>query len=131
MPNEYREMIEHAIEDELNTSRFYYNMARAAGKAVCASLLDSASNDEYRHAQILSAILAGQHRRPCDSAESGAVDPGDLEKAVQGELSAICEYATLAKLAPNMEERMLFVSILGDEYGHMRLFTAMEASGCR
>lgn len=128
--NQYRDMIERAIQDELRTSRFYYSMSGAATNPVCASLLASASNDEYRHAQMLSAILAGHGPGAYESVLSAAVDPADLEKAVRGELTAISEYATLAGIAPSSQERLLMMSILGDEYGHARMFMSMQASGC-
>lgn len=130
MMNEYTSLLMHAYPEELEASSFYTCLANAASTPVCRALLASAANDEYRHAQMLAALLSGVQPRSMTTLETAKVRPADLEKAIQGELEAICDYARLAALAPTVELRLLFLSILGDEYGHVRMFHAMEAAGC-
>ena len=48
-----------------------------------------------------------------------------MEAAIQGELGAIRRYVELAMCAPTLKVRYLLLSILGDEYAHARIWTAM------
>ena len=60
----------------------------------------------------------------------GLVNPADVEAAIQGELGAIRRYAELAMCAPTLKIRYLLTSILGDEYAHARIWTAMLQARC-
>ena len=59
MLNEYRDIIIHAYPEELEASSFYSCLANTAASPVCRALFASAANDEYRHAQMLAALLTG------------------------------------------------------------------------
>lgn len=52
----------------------------------------------------------------------------ELEKAIQEELCAVSLYAEIADEAPCDELRELILSIVGDEYGHARVLTALLSS---
>ena len=59
--------------------------------------------------------------------EDAGVGAQDVEAAILGELGAIRRYAELAMCAPTNRVRYLLTSILGDEYAHARIWTAMLA----
>ena len=42
-----------------------------------------------------------------------------------GETNAVARYASLAAMAPTLEIRYILTSILGDEYGHSRIWLAL------
>ncbi len=49
----------------------------------------------------------------------------DVSAAVAGETNAVARYASLAAMAPTLEIRYILTSILGDEYGHSRIWLAL------
>ena len=51
-----------------------------------------------------------------------------IEKALNGEYSAISCYERLARLAPNMEHKNLITEIRKDEIGHFRKFSELYVS---
>ncbi len=129
--NEYAEGIRRAIQDECNTSAFYRSLASMVPGTLCGDIFATAAADEYRHAQMLAALLS--HPTPYRLAEASpsakAICPEDLARAIEGEFGAICEYAELAAMAPTPQARSALLSILGDEYGHVRLFILLRETG--
>lgn len=89
-----------------------------------SQVISSIAADECGHYRILTTMLQDNISmglppwRPTtrDDFRSG------LQKAIQGELSAISEYAGSAAASPTIEQQLMFISILGDEYGHVRTF---------
>lgn len=123
-----RERIERARKDELDAASFYNQLAAIAPNPTIAQIISSIAADEYGHSRILTTMLSerafstaiGQGRAVArDEFTSG------LERAIQGELAAISDYAQLAEMSPTIEQKMMFISILGDEYGHVRTFITM------
>ena len=100
-------------------------------RGICGDIFATASADEYRHAQMLAALLScpTPYLAEDETLSAAAICPGDLHKAISGELDAICEYAGLAAIAPSAEARSVLMSILGDEYGHARLFMLLQETG--
>jgi rubrerythrin len=134
MNSQYRDYVEgvqRAIQDECNTSRFYRRLAEQVPGTLCGDIFATASADEYRHAQMLAALLScpTPYLAEDETLSAAAICPGDLHKAISGELDAICEYAGLAAIAPSAEARSVLMSILGDEYGHARLFMLLQETG--
>jgi rubrerythrin len=129
--NEYVEGIRRAIEDECNTSAFYRRLAAMVPGTLCGDIFARAAADEYRHAQMLAALLS--HPTPYRTAEASsaamAICPEDIMRAIDGEFGAICEYAELAAMAPTPRARSVLLSILGDEYGHVRMFILLQETG--
>ena len=130
MTDPYRDLLLHAYEEELDASSFYMSLSSSAPTPLCQNLFWSAANDEYRHAQMLAVLLSATAWPGSVAVPSTAIGKDDLEKAIQGELEAICDYAKLASLAHSEHDRLVFLSILGDEYGHVRIFLALQSTGC-
>ncbi len=137
MDNRYSDYylgIRRAIQDECNTSAFYRHLAAMVPGTLCGDIFATASADEYRHAQMLAALLdhPTSYRLPGASPAAKTICPEDLARAVEGEFGAVCEYAELAAMAPTPHARSVLLSILGDEYGHVRLFILLQETGlCR
>ena len=125
----YVEGVQRAIQDS-NTSRFYRRLAEQVPGRYAATFRNRIA-DEYRHAQMLAALLScpTPYLAEDETLSAAAICPGDLHKAISGELDAICEYAGLAAIAPSAEARSVLMSILGDEYGHARLFMLLQETG--
>ena len=128
MCRNYREQLEASILDEICDAGFYAQIAAEAPSEILKELVISIVGDEYGHARLQAALL-GICPPPissppdCPSATGNFVC--DVETAIQGELGAIRRYSELAMCAPNLEVRYLLTSILGDEYAHSRIWTAM------
>lgn len=50
----------------------------------------------------------------------------ELEAAIMDELTAVSEYAEIARKLNNRTLRALVLSIIGDEYGHARTWMTMQ-----
>jgi len=126
-----RERIEEARRDELEASSFYNQLAAIAPNPSLGQIISSIAGDEYGHARILATMLA---ERPLTTGLGEGVSVlrdefrSGLERAIKGELSAISDYAQLAAMSPTTEQKLMFISILGDEYGHVRTFITMLSS---
>lgn len=125
---DYRKQIEDSLQDELCDAGFYAQIANEAPTQELRELIISIVGDEYGHARIQASLLGVCP--PCAACPPDC--PGatgnfcaDVETAIQGELSAIRRYAELAMCAPTVKIRYLLTSILGDEYAHARIWTAM------
>ncbi|HET7560234.1 MAG TPA: ferritin-like domain-containing protein [Limnochordia bacterium] len=123
----YRQQLEESIQDELADVAFYAGIANEAPNETLRLLVVSIVGDEYAHARTQAALL-GQAPPP----PSPPIPPQQLQgfrqdvmRAIKGEISAVARYADLAALAPTTQIRYLLTSILGDEYGHIRTWTAM------
>jgi len=128
MCDNYREQLEESILDEICDAGFYAQIANEAPTPILRELITSIVGDEYGHARLQASLL-GVCPPPistppeCPSATGNFAC--DVESAIQGELGAIRRYAGLAMCAPNYKVRYLLTSILGDEYAHARIWTAM------
>ncbi len=131
----WQENIEAAIKDELEAASFYNQLASSAPNTVIAQILSSMAADEYGHARILTAMIADKMAMAFP-----AIDPfrgrvgreefrHNLEQALEGELKDIAEYAEFARMATTLEQKTIFLSIAGDEYGHARTFITLLAGG--
>jgi len=131
MCQNYRDQLEASILDELCDAGFYAQIAEEAPTPVLREIIMSIVGDEYGHARLQASLL-GVCPPPvstppnCPSATGNFVN--DVETAIEGELGAISRYAQLAACAPTYEIRYLLTSILGDEYAHARIWTAMLLS---
>lgn len=128
MCQNYRGQLEESILDEICDAGFYAQIANEAPTPILKELITSIVGDEYGHARLQASLL-GICPPPiatppnCPSASGNFVT--DVRTAIEGELGAITRYAGLAICAPNDEVRYLLTSILGDEYAHARIWTAM------
>lgn len=122
--DEYRRRLNAAYEDERRANEYYTGLA-GRGNERERYLLGSIANDEYRHAQMLYPYVFA----PYAAAEGEALQltRPELERAIHDELTAIAGYAELATMAPTETERLMFISIIGDEYGHLRILLLMES----
>jgi rubrerythrin len=124
----YREQIEASIQDEICDAGFYAQIANEAPNNIVRELVTSIVGDEYGHARLQASLL-GICPPPVSSPPDCPAATGDFRvdvgTAITGELGAITRYAGLAMCAPNLEVRYLLTSILGDEYAHSRIWTAM------
>jgi rubrerythrin len=124
----YREQIEASIQDEICDAGFYAQIANEAPNNIMRELVISIVGDEYGHARLQASLLGicpPPVSTPPDCPAASGDFRKDVETAIQGELGAIERYAGLAMCAPNLDIRYLFTSILGDEYAHSRIWTAM------
>lgn len=129
----YREKLEAAQLDELSDAGFYAQIAEEAPTKELRELLVSIAGDEYGHARMLAALIG--FCPPCPSCpEECPKATGDfckdVQTAMEGELEAIKSYSQLAGCAPSMKIRSLLASILGDEYAHVRILSAMLEAKC-
>lgn len=124
----YKNQIECSLLDELCDAGFYAQIAKEAPTQDLRNLIVTIVGDEYGHARIQSALLGicpPPISCPPDCPPASGCFITDVEAAIKGELSAITRYAQLASCAPNTKTRLLLMSILGDEYAHARIWTAM------
>ncbi len=124
----YREQIEESIQDEICDAGFYAQIANEAPNNIVRELVTSIVGDEYGHARLQASLLGicpPPVSSPPDCPEATGDFREDVGTAIQGELGAIDRYSGLAMCAPNVEVRYLLTSILGDEYAHARIWTAM------
>ena len=124
----YRAQLEESLLDELCDAGFYAQIANEAPSAILKEIITSIVGDEYGHARLQASLL-GICPPPIQCPPNCPPATGnfetDVETAITGELGAIARYAQLASCAPNYEIRYLLTSILGDEYAHARIWTAM------
>ena len=125
---DYRGQLEASMQDELCDAGFYAQIANEAPTEELRELIISIVGDEYGHARLQASLLGicpakGSCPPDCPNATGDVC--ADVEAAIQGELSAIRRYAELAMCAPTLKIRYLLTSILGDEYAHARIWTAM------
>ena len=125
---DYRRQLEESLQDEICDAGFYAQIANEAPTEELRELIISIVGDEYGHARLQASLLG--ICPPCVTCPQDC--PGatgdfcaDVETAIQGELGAIRRYAELAMCAPTLKIRYLLTSILGDEYAHARIWTAM------
>ena len=114
--------------DEICDAGFYAQIANQAPTEELREIIISIVGDEYGHARLQASLLGICPPQPvCPPACPGATGnfAQDVETAIQGELGAIRRYAELAMCAPTDKIRYLLTSILGDEYAHARIWTAM------
>ena len=126
--DDYREQLEQSILDEICDAGFYAQIANEAPTEILRELIMSIVGDEYGHARLQASLL-GVCPPPISCPPDCAAATGDfevdVESAIKGELGAIRRYAELAMCAPTYKIRYLLTSILGDEYAHARIWTAM------
>lgn len=125
---DYRGQLEDSILDELCDAGFYAQIAAEAPTEILKELTISIVGDEYGHARLQAALLGicpPPNEPPANCPQATGDFKADVETAIQGELGAIRRYAELAMCAPTYEIRYLLTSILGDEYAHARIWTAM------
>lgn len=124
----YRRQLEESLQDELCDAGFYAQIAEEAPTEELRELIISIVGDEYGHARLQASLLGiCPPETTCPPECAGATGDfcADVETAIQGELGAIRRYAELAMCAPTLKIRYLLTSILGDEYAHARIWTAM------
>ena len=114
--------------DEICDAGFYAQIANEAPSEILKEIIISIVGDEYGHARLQASLLGicpPPISTPPDCPPATGDFCADVETAIQGELGAIRRYAELASCAPNYQVRYLLTSILGDEYAHARIWTAM------
>ena len=133
MCTNYRRQLEESLQDELCDAGFYAQIADEASTEELRELIISIVGDEYGHARIQASLLGVcPNDVTCPPTCPGATGDfcADVETAIQGELGAIRRYAELAMCAHSLKIRYLLTSILGDEYAHARIWTAMLQARC-
>ena len=129
---DYRRQLEESLQDEICDAGFYAQIANEAPTEQLRELIISIVGDEYGHARLQASLLGiCPPDMTCPPECPGATGNfcADVETAIQGELGAIRRYAELAMCAPTAKIRYLLTSILGDEYAHARIWTAMLQAG--
>jgi rubrerythrin len=124
----YREQLEASMQDEICDAGYYAQIATQAPSEELRELIMSIVGDEYGHARLQAALLGicpAAVSRPPDCVSASGNFAQDVQAAIEGELGAIYRYAQLAMCAPTLKIRYLLTSILGDEYAHARIWTAM------
>ncbi len=126
--DDYRGQLEASIQDEICDAGFYAQIANEAPNNLLRELIMSIVGDEYGHARLQASLLGicpPPVSAPPDCPPATGDFRRDVSTAIQGELGAIQRYAGLAMCAPTLDVRYLLTSILGDEYAHARIWTAM------
>ena len=124
----YRRQLEESIQDEICDAGFYAQIANEAPTVELRKIITSIVGDEYGHARLQASLLGicpPPVTCPPDCPAATGNFEVDVEVAIQGELGAIRRYAELAGCAPTLNIRYLLTSILGDEYAHARIWSAM------
>lgn len=133
MCTNYRRQLEESLQDELCDAGFYAQIAEEAPTEELRELIISIVGDEYGHARLQASLLGVCPLEvTCPPNSPGATGDfyADVETAIQGELGEIRRYAELAMCAPTLKIRYLLTSILGDEYAHARIWTAILQANC-
>lgn len=128
MCQNYRGQLEESIQDEICDAGFYAQIANEAPSEELRLLITSIVGDEYGHARLQASLLGicpPEVSCPPQCPNATGNFRTDVENAIQGELGAIKRYSELAMCAPTLKIRYLLTSILGDEYAHARIWTAM------
>ena len=128
----YLEQLEESLQDEICDASFYAQIANEAPTEELREIIISIVGDEYGHARLQASLLGvcpPDVSCPPDCPSASGDFATDVETAIQGELGAIRRYAELAMCAPTLKIRYLLTSILGDEYAHARIWTAMLQAG--
>ena len=128
MCDNYRKQLEDSLQDEICDAGFYAQIANEAPSEELREIIISIVGDEYGHARLQASLLGicpPKVSCPPECPDATGDFAVDVETAIQGELSAIRRYAELAMFAPTVKIRYLLTSILGDEYAHARIWTAM------
>ena len=128
----YLEQLEKSLQDEICDAGFYAQIANEAPTEELREIIISIVGDEYGHARLQASLLGvcpPDVSCPPDCPSASGDFATDVETAIQGELGAIRRYAELAMCAPTLKIRYLLTSILGDEYAHARIWTAMLQAG--
>lgn len=125
---DYRGQLEKSQLDELCDAGFYAQIAEEAPTDELRELIISIVGDEYGHARVQAALLGCCPPCPpcpaeCPKAAGDFCE--DVKKAIQAELDAIKRYSQLARCAPTQKVRYLLTSMMGDEYAHVRIWSAM------
>lgn len=125
---DYKEQLQDSVLDEICDAGFYAQIASEAPSEILKEIIMSIVGDEYGHARLQASLLGicpPPISCPPDCPPATGNFCEDVEAAIKGELGAIRRYAELASCAPTYEIRYLLTSILGDEYAHARIWTAM------
>ncbi|MCK9222379.1 MAG: ferritin-like domain-containing protein [Limnochordia bacterium] len=126
--DQFRADLEESIQDELCDIGFYAGIALEAPTDILRLLTISIVGDEYAHARIQAALL-GVNPPPLSTPPACPTPTGDfkedVETAIAGEISAVARYSMLAQCAPTANIRYLLTSIITDEYGHAKIWSAM------
>jgi rubrerythrin len=128
MCRNYRGQLEESILDEICDAGFYAQIANEAPTEILKEIIISIVGDEYGHARLQASLLGvcpPPISIPPDCPAATGNFAADVETAITGELGAIGRYSGLAMCAPTDQVRYLLTSILGDEYAHARIWTAM------
>lgn len=122
-----------ARREELEAYEKYSELAAIAPTHELSLLIQSIARDELGHARILSGMLgmeddidsltvrAQERRRMPDSGRFRRM----VARIIDDELNAVSAYAQLAIIAPELEQRLLFLTVVADEFGHARTFIAI------
>ncbi|NMP22941.1 ferritin family protein [Sulfobacillus harzensis] len=123
------EQIEESLQDELSDVEFYANIANESPDDISRKIITSIVGDESAHARTQAALL---HQLNPDAKGAPPVQPPantgyveDIRMAIVGETHAVARYAHLASIAPTREIRYLLMTIMGDEFGHIRIWLAL------
>ncbi|HHW26348.1 MAG TPA: ferritin-like domain-containing protein [Firmicutes bacterium] len=127
--NEYYQRLQAAYIDELEAYTFYSYLASVAPSMELSQILTSIARDEYGHARTIAAMLVGVPGMTLPTwggSPAGTITWEEaLSRAIDGELGDTAEYAELARIAPTTDQRLLLMTLLGDEFGHARTFSAI------
>lgn len=132
MPD-FRERVMAARQEELEAYEMYSEMAAIAPTREMTLLIQSIAHDELGHSRILAAMLEMEDESEIYTARAqGRRRMPDRERfrrmvasSIEDELNAVSEYAQLAIMAPELEQRLLFLTLVADEFGHARTFIAI------
>jgi|GEM_PF-4854018 len=115
------------LQDEVNASTLYRQLARETTDEVVRSYLEGAAGDEEKHFQLLSDLylrLTGRRARPvAQRVQNGSLWEG-LLIATDGELEAYEEYKDDYQRSTDPYLRWLFFELLSDEVEHAVRFNA-------
>jgi rubrerythrin len=125
---DYKKQLEESLLDELCDAGFYAEIANEAPTEELREIIISIVGDEYGHARLQASLLGicpPSLSCPAECPHATGNFEEDVETAIRGELGAIRRYAELSMCAPTRKIRYLLTSILGDEYAHARIWTAI------
>jgi rubrerythrin len=130
--NRYIERLHAAYKGEMEAYSFYSHLASGAPSSSISQILTSIARDEYGHARTIWGIVSGTPSMGSAFENITIITPKGtmsfeegVREAIGDELGDMSEYADLARIAPKTEERLILLSIAGDEYGHARTFSAI------
>lgn len=143
MPNRYANLLQSAIEDELEAYEYYTSLSQSLKNEELRSVFAALAKEELQHRDFLQKLLDNKQYREFDT---GIDLPGDDEAplpplsslmnpqdgialAISKEDEAMRDYLFMASLVKDGKQKKLLENLARMEQGHKERLEKILASG--